>query len=159
MWIAAGIVPEQSQPRWFFSCPMWMILWGLGITFNCLWLDAWGGFGITFDSRWYGYNRRADAHDQRLPLSFRRKLKYVVCSGHLVPFANLFLMIHAHSGYSVLSRIINDMPDDRRGIKPSENMIMIIASCKVVVGTSEGIIPATHGTVHTRMESPDEEDA
>jgi len=39
-------------------------------------------------------------------------------------------------------------------------MIKIIASsCKVVVGTSEGKIPATHGTLYTRMESPDEEDA
>ncbi|CAM6022980.1 unnamed protein product [Sphagnum balticum] len=138
---------------------MWMILWGLGITFNCLWLDAWGGFGISFDSRWYGYNRRADAHDQKLPLSFRRKLKYVVSSGHLAPFANLFLMIHAHSAYSVLSKIINDMPDDPQRIKLSEKMIKIIASCKVVVGTSEGKIPATHGTIYTRMESPEEEDA
>jgi hypothetical protein len=58
-------------------------------------------------------------------------------------------MILAHSAYSVLSRIINDMPDDPQGIKPSEKMIKIIASCKVVVGTSEGIIPATHGTIHT----------
>jgi len=136
-----------------------MCLWGLGITFNCLWLDAWGGFGISFDSRWYGYNGRADAYDQRLPLPFRRKLKYVVCSGQHAPFANLFLMILAHSAYSVLSSIINDMPDDPRRIKPSEKMIKIIASCKVVVGTSEGKIPATHGTLYTRMESPDEEDA
>jgi hypothetical protein len=51
------------------------------------------------------------------------------------------------------------MPDDPRGIKPSEKMIKIIASCKVVLGTSEGKIPVTHGTLHTRMESPDEEDA
>jgi len=138
---------------------MWMFMWGLGITFNWLWLDAWGGFDISFDNRWYGHNRRADAHDQRLPLSFRRKLKYVVYSGQLAPFANLFLMILAHSAYSVLSRIINDMPNDPRSIKPSEKMIKIIASCKVVVGTSEAKIPATHGTLHTRMESPDEEDA
>jgi hypothetical protein len=96
MCIAAGIVPEQSQPRWLFSWSMWMFLWGLGITFNCLWLDAWG------------------AYDQRLPTPFIRRLKYVVCSGHLAPFANLFLMIHAHSAYSLLSRIINDMPDDPR---------------------------------------------
>jgi len=51
------------------------------------------------------------------------------------------------------------MPDDPRRINPSEKMIKIIASCKVVVGTREGSIPATHGTLHTRMESRDEEDA
>jgi hypothetical protein len=83
----------------------------------------------------------------------------VVCFGHLAPFANLLLLIYAHSAYSVLTRIINDMPDDPRRIKPSEKMIKITASCKVVVGTSEGQIPATHGTLYTRMESLDEEDA
>lgn len=160
LWIWVGKAPEQSEPRWFdLSWSMWMSLWGLGITFNCLWLDAWRGFDISFDRRWYARNRRADAHNQRLPLSFRRKLKYVVCSGHLAPFANLFLMILAHSAYSVLSRIINDMPDDPRGIKPSEKIIKIIASCKVVVGTREGSIPATHGRLHARMENRDEEDA
>jgi hypothetical protein len=38
-------------------------------------------------------------------------------------------------------------------------MIKIIASCNVVVGTNEGKIPETHRTLHTRMESPDAEDA
>jgi hypothetical protein len=86
----------------------------------------------------------ADAHDQRAA-SFRTKLYYAVTFGPVAPFPNLLALYYDVYAYTVLSLSLNNMrvPPQRERAKKAAK---IIANCKVVLGTSEGKLPQTHGT-------------
>jgi len=79
--------------------------------------------------------------------SFRTKLYYVVFFGLVVPFSNLLALYYDVAAYKVLSLSLNNMPAPQREL--TNKAAKIIANCKVVLGTSDGKLPETHGTTNT----------
>jgi hypothetical protein len=57
---------------------------------------------------------------------------------------NLQALFYNLGAYRVLSQSLNNMPDPQREL--TKKAAKIIANCKVVLGTSEGKLPQTHGT-------------
>jgi len=72
-------------------------------------------------------------------------LLYAVFTGPFSPYNNLKKLFVDLVEYKGLSRLLGDISDqgERRTAK---TVAKIIANCKVVLGTSEGKIPETHGT-------------
>jgi hypothetical protein len=72
-------------------------------------------------------------------------LLYAVFNGPFSPYDNLKKLFLDLVEYTGLSRLLGDISDqgERRTAK---TVAKIIANCKVVLGTSEGKIPETHGT-------------
>ncbi len=103
-------------------------LWGFAFVFGGLTLDAW---------------HTADAHKQRAA-SFRTKLSYAVFFGPVAPLTNLRALFYDLCAYTVLSESLNNMDDPQR--EDAKKAAKIIANCKVVLGTSVGNIPRTHGS-------------
>jgi hypothetical protein len=102
---------------------------GFAFAFGWLTLDAW---------------HTADAHIQRAA-SFRTKLYYAVFFGPVAPFSNLLALYCDVYAYIVLSLSLNNMPAPQRERELTDKAAKIIANCKVVLGTSEGMLPETHG--------------
>ncbi|CAK9271106.1 unnamed protein product [Sphagnum jensenii] len=127
---AAALAPEPSPSPLCCCClrSLFTTLWGFAFAFVGLTLDAW---------------HTADAHDQRAA-SFRTKLYYAVFFGPVVPFSNLLALYYDVYAYTVLSESINNMDDPQR--EDAKKAAKIIANCKIVLGTSEGKLPQTHGT-------------
>ncbi|CAK9222433.1 unnamed protein product [Sphagnum troendelagicum] len=126
----AAPAPEPS-PSPLCCCgsrSLFTTLWGFAFAFGGLTLDAW---------------HMADAHDQR-PTSFRTKLYYAVFFGPVVPFSSLLALFYDLGAHRVLSQSLNNMPAPQREL--TNKAAKIIANCKVVLGTSEGKLPQTHGT-------------
>jgi hypothetical protein len=96
-----------------------------------------------------------DAHKQRAA-SFRTKLSSAVFFGPIAPLTNLRALFYDLCAYTVLSESLNNMDDPQR--EDAKKAAKIIANCKVVLGTSEGSIPQTHGTA-IRADIADQEDA
>jgi len=71
-------------------------------------------------------------------------LYYAVFFGPVVPFSNLLALFYDVYAYTVLSKSLNNMPAPQREL--TNKAAKIIANCKVVLGTSEGKLPQTHGT-------------
>ncbi len=127
---AAALAPERSPSPLCCCCSrsLFTTLWGFAFAFVGLTLDAW---------------HTADAHDQRAA-SFRTKLYYAVFFGPVVPFSNVLALYYDVYAYTVLSLSLNNMPAPHREL--TIKAAKIIANCKVVLGTSEGKLPETHGT-------------
>ncbi len=106
--------------------------------FTTLWGFAFAFVGLTLDA-----SHTADAHDQRAA-SFRTKLYYAVFFGPVVPFSNVVALYYDVYAYTLLSLSLNNMPAPQRQL--TNKAAKIIANCKVVLGTSEGKLPETHGT-------------
>ncbi len=126
----AAQAPEPSASPLCCCCSrsLFTTLWGFAFAFGGLTLDAW---------------HTADAHNQRAA-SFRTKLYYAVLFGPVAPLTNLQALFYDLGAYRVLSRSLNNMPDPQREL--TEKAAKIIANCKVVLGTSVGKLPQTHGT-------------
>jgi hypothetical protein len=122
--------PEPSASPLCCCCSrsLFTTLWGFAFAFGGLTLDAW---------------HTADAHIQRAA-SFRTKLYYAVFFGPVAPFENLLVLYYDVYAYAVLSLSLNNMPVREREL--AKKAAKIIANCKVVLGTSEGRLPQTHGT-------------
>ncbi|CAM6027234.1 unnamed protein product [Sphagnum balticum] len=127
---AAALAPEPSPSALCCCCSrsLFTTLWGFAFAFVGLTLDAW---------------HTADAHDQRAA-SFRTKLYYAVFFGPVVPFSNVLALYYDVYAYTALSKSLNNMPVPQREL--TNKAAKIIANCKVVLGTSEGKLPETHGT-------------
>lgn len=122
--------PEPS-PSPLCSCcsrSLFTTLWGFAFAFGGLTLAAW---------------HTAEAHAQRAA-SFRTKLYYAVFFGPLVPFSNLLALYYDMAAYKALSLSLINMPAPHGEL--TDKAAKIIANCKVVLGTSEGKLPPTHGT-------------
>jgi hypothetical protein len=122
--------PEPS-PSPLCSCcsrSLFTTLWGFAFAFGGLTLAAW---------------HTAEAHAQRAA-SFRTKLYYAVFFGPLVPFSNLLALYYDVAAYKALSLSLINMPAPHGEL--TDKAAKIIANCKVVLGTSEGKLPPTHGT-------------
>ncbi|CAK9221318.1 unnamed protein product [Sphagnum troendelagicum] len=126
--------PEPSPSPLCCCCSrsLFTILWGFAFAFGGLTLDAW---------------HTADAHDQRAA-SFRRKMYYVVFFGPVALFTNLLALFYDLGAHRLLSKSLNNMPANMPGRERelAKKAAKIIANCKVVLGTSEGKLPQTHGT-------------
>ncbi|CAM6055515.1 unnamed protein product [Sphagnum tenellum] len=128
---AAAPAPEPSPSPLCCCCSraLFTTLWGFAFAFGGLTLDAW---------------HTADAHIQRAA-SFRTKLYYAVSFGPVAPFPNLLALFYDVYAYTLLSLSLNNMPAPQREL--TDKAAKIIANCKVVLGTSEGRLPQTHGTL------------
>jgi hypothetical protein len=128
---AAAPAPEPSASPLCCCCSrsLFTTLWGFAFAFGWLTLDAW---------------HTADAHIQRAA-SFRTKLYYAVYFGPVAPFPNLLALFYDVYAYTLLSLSLNNMPAPQREL--TDKAAKIIANCKVVLGTSEGRLPQTHGTL------------
>jgi hypothetical protein len=126
---AAARAPEPSPSPLCCCCSrsLFRTLWGFAFAFGGLTLDAW---------------HTADAHIERAA-SFRAKLFYAVLFGPVAPFWNLLALYSDVHAYTVLSQSLDNMPARQRLL--AKKAAKIIANCKVVLGTSEGKLPQTHG--------------
>jgi hypothetical protein len=71
-------------------------------------------------------------------------LYYAVSFGPVVPFSNLLALFYDVYAYTVLRLSLDNMPAPQREL--TKKAAKIVANCKVVLGTSEGKLPQTHGT-------------
>jgi hypothetical protein len=71
-------------------------------------------------------------------------LYYAVFFGPVVPFSNLLALYYDVAAYKVLSLSLINIPAPHAELR--DKAAKIIANCKVVLGTSEGKLPPTHGT-------------
>ncbi|KAH9569614.1 hypothetical protein CY35_03G142400 [Sphagnum magellanicum] len=124
------LAPDFSPSPLCCCCSrsLFTTLWGFAFAFGGLTLDAW---------------HTADAHNQHAA-SFRTKLYYAVFFGPVAPFSNLLVLNCDVYTYAVLNLSLKNMPAPQREL--TDKAAKIIANCKVVLGTSEGRLPQTHGT-------------
>jgi len=122
--------PEPSASPLCCCCSrsLFTTLLGFAFAFGGLTLDAW---------------HTADARNYRAA-TFRTKLYYAISFGPVAPLTNLQALFYDLRAYRVLSESLNNMPDPQREL--AKKAAKIIANCKVVLGTSVGMLPQTHGT-------------
>ncbi len=131
LWHSAPALAAEPSPSALCCCcsrSLLRTLWGFAFAFVGLTLDAW---------------HTADAHDQRAA-SFLTKLYYAVFFGPVVPFSNVLALYYDAHASRALSKSLHNMPAPQREL--TNKAAKIIANCKVVLGTSEGKLPHTHGT-------------